>query len=83
MNTTKLKKWGNSQGILFPKAILKQTQLSVGDSVSIRVQGDEIIIKKETPKRQHRTLRERFASYTGNYVTEEWDTGMPVGDEIF
>lgn len=30
MNTTKLKKWGNSQGILFPKPILEQAQLSVG-----------------------------------------------------
>lgn len=83
MNTTKLKKWGNSQGILFPKPILEHVQLSVGDLVSMRVQDGEIIIRKETPKRQHRTLKERFASYTGNYVTEEWDTGMPVGDEIF
>ena len=83
MNTTKLKKWGNSQGILFSKSILEQTQLSVGDSVSIWVQNDEIIIKKAALKRKHRTLKERFASYTGDYVTEEWDTGVPMGDEIF
>ena len=83
MNTTKLKKWGNRQGILFSKSILEQTQLSVGDLVSIRVQNDEIIIKKATPKRKHHTLKERFASYTGDYITEEWDPGVPMGDEIF
>lgn len=40
----------------------------------------------ENPDREvkmHKTLKERFASYTGNYQTEEWDTGKPVGKEIW
>ena len=37
------------------------------------------------PKVNHKrlTTAERLANYNGDYKTEEWDTGEPVGREVF
>lgn len=32
---------------------------------------------------KHIPLKERLKDYVGNYKTEEWDTGDPVGREVF
>ena len=34
-------------------------------------------------RRRHIPLRERLKDYSGDYKTEEWDTGEPVGREVF
>jgi DNA-damage-inducible protein J len=33
-------------------------------------------------ERKHIPLKERLKNYSGNYKTEEWDTGEPVGREL-
>ncbi|MCL2420690.1 MAG: type II toxin-antitoxin system RelB/DinJ family antitoxin [Defluviitaleaceae bacterium] len=33
--------------------------------------------------RVHKSLKDRLKDYDGDYKTEEWDTGTPVGREIF
>ncbi len=51
--TTTLSNWGNSQGLRFPKDILKELKLSVGDKLKIFVENQKIIlepIKKERIK---------------------------------
>jgi len=51
--TTTLSNWGNSQGLRFPKNILKELKLSVGDKLKIFVENQKIIlepIKKERIK---------------------------------
>ena len=37
------------------------------------------------PKAKHRHIstKERLKDYHGDYKTEEWDTGEPVGREVF
>ncbi len=37
MNTTKLNKWGNSQGVILPKHLLQHVGMKVGDTVQIAV----------------------------------------------
>lgn len=37
MSTTKLNKWGNSQGVLIPKHLCEYVGLQVGDQVEITV----------------------------------------------
>lgn len=32
---------------------------------------------------RHKTLKERLADYSGDYVGEEWDIGEPMGKEVF
>ena len=51
--TATLSNWGNSQGLRFPKDIIKELSLSVGDKLKIFVENQKIIIepiKKERVK---------------------------------
>lgn len=79
--TATIQKWGNSQGIRIPKFILEQINLDANSNVSITVKGDSIIIKKAAKK--HKTLAERFANYTGETPSGEYDWGEPQGEEIW
>ena len=74
-----IQKWGNSQAVRLPKAILKIAGIKEDEPVQIIAQKDEIIIKKA---RRHKTLKERLDGFEGEYVFEEWDTGPAVGREI-
>ncbi len=79
--TTTIQKWGNSQGIRIPKFILEQINLDANSEVSITVKDDSLIIKKATQK--HITLAERFANYTGDTKSSEYDWGEPQGEEMW
>jgi len=51
--TATLSNWGNSQGLRFPKDIIKELSLSVGDKLKIFVENQKIVlepIKKERVK---------------------------------
>lgn len=76
-----IQKWGNSNGIRIPKHILNSVSLDVNDVVEISIDEDKIIIQKHESKR-HVTLAERLKNYNGNYVFEECDWGIPVGNEV-
>ena len=81
MNAT-IQKWGNSQAIRLPKALLETASLKENEQVQILAMRNQIVIKKaETKKRK--TLKERLADFDGDYVFQEWDTGKPVGNEVF
>jgi antitoxin MazE len=82
MATTNIVKWGNSQGIRLPKHLLDSVNLSDNDIVEIIAENDSSIIKKANPKR-HRTLKERLAGFDETYVFADWNTGAPIGREIF
>lgn len=87
MNTinTNICRWGNSRGIRLPKAILDIVGFKDDDEVSLTVDNGSIVIKKAVPigeQRPYPSLAERFASYQGDYVPEEWDTGPAVGKEL-
>lgn len=77
---TTIQKWGNSQAVRLPKAILEMVNLRENDRVEIKVQDGNLII---SPVKKHRTLKERLAKYRGDYQCNEWDTGKPVGKEVF
>jgi len=81
MNAT-IQKWGNSQAIRLPKAVLSTALMKENELVEIIAEKDRIIIKK-AERRRHRTLQERLIGFNGEYVFQEWDTGAPVGREIF
>lgn len=77
-----IQKWGNSQAIRLPKAILETAQLGENEKVQIFAEQDIITIRKaDTPK--HKTLKERLAGFKGEYAFREWDTGAPVGSEVW
>ncbi len=80
---TSIVKRGNSQEITLPKLLLESVHLSDGETVYITAENDSIIIKKADKKRVHRTFEERTANSGGDFVFSEWDTGPPVGNEIW
>ena len=43
--TTTLSNWGNSQGFRFPKDIMKELSLSVGDKLKIFVENQKIVLE--------------------------------------
>ena len=77
---TTIQKWGNSQAVRIPKAILEMAKLSENDKVEIRVQDGNLVI---VPVKKHKTLKERIAEYKGEDECSEWDTGKPKGKEAF
>ncbi|MCL2153474.1 MAG: AbrB/MazE/SpoVT family DNA-binding domain-containing protein [Oscillospiraceae bacterium] len=80
--TTTIQKWGNSQAVRLPKAVLESLFLKENDAVEIKAVNDTIVISKAIRKRRAKTsLEERFRDYTGEYNCEEYDWGSPVGRE--
>jgi len=77
---TTIQKWGNSQAVRLPKALLEMANLNENDKVEIKVHEGNLII---SPVKRHRTLKERMAGYKGDYQCYEWDTGKPEGEEVF
>jgi len=80
--TATIQKWGNSNGIRIPKAILEDTLIKLNDEVDIIAEDNKIIIKK-VKSRKHITLAERIKDFKGDYVYEEADWGPPVGNEVW
>lgn len=85
---TTLQKWGNSQAIRIPKAILEKANLKENDPVELKVEDGNLII---IPLNKHMTLKERLTAYgevegedgeDGN-ASREWDTGKPRGKEVW
>lgn len=58
---TKIREWGNSYGIVIPKAVLKDKKISSGEEV-------EVTIKK---KKKGNTLRETFGTIKFKESTEK------------
>ena len=77
---TTIQKWGNSQAVRLPKAILEMAKLKENDKVEIKVENGNLVI---IPIKKHKTLEERIAEYKGDYICSEWNTGKPRGKEIF
>lgn len=77
---TTVQKWGNSHGLRLTKDVLSAAHFSENETVEIFADKTGIRIQK-TQKIE--TLADLFKNYHGNYVPEEWDTGAPVGNEIW
>ena len=78
---TRIQKWGNSQGLRFPKNMLKEAQINVGDEVNVTVQDGRIIIEAVNKVRGTYDLKELVARMPNDYRAEEVDWGTPVGKE--
>jgi len=91
MVTTKVSKWGGAHGIRLPKAYMNNLKISENDTLELFVVDDSIVIKKQPY--QHKTFKKRVEEFyetdfdtiinQNDYEGQEWDTGSPVGDEVF
>ncbi len=78
---TKIKKWGNSQGLRFPKHLLEDVNIKVGDTVKVSVQDQKIIIEPLTKIRGKYNLQELVSKIPNSKQVMEIEWGSPVGKE--
>ncbi len=81
MMLTKVQKWGNSLALRIPKSLAEEAGLERDISVDIRFEDGEIHIKRLRRKRYD--LDELLASVPDDYDEGEWDTGPPIGNEVW
>jgi antitoxin MazE len=83
-----IQKWGNSNGLRFPKSIMDALGLSTNDQVELEIVGDNLTIRKAAAK--HKTYEQRMTEFYGMPISkieqiqqEEIDCGAPMGDEVW
>lgn len=79
MYQTQIQNWGNSQAVRLPKIILESANFTLNEKVEVQVVDGNIIIKRAKPQ----TFKELIAGFDGKYEYKEWNTGKPVGKEVF
>ena len=80
---TKIQKWGNSQGIRFPREVLRKAHISIGDVVEISIHEGEIVVKPAKVTRRKYKLKNLLSKIPTDYRTEETEWGESVGGEIW
>jgi antitoxin MazE len=77
----KVQKWGNSQGLRFPRDVLRKASIAVGEEVDISVRRGEIIVKPTVQIRGRYQLKNLVAEMPARYTPAEENWGRPVGRE--
>ncbi len=80
---TKVRKWGNSQGLRLARQILDEAHIAVGDAVEVSVKDNTIMITPVNPVRGSRDLQELVARIPKDYAAIQEDWGSTVGREIW
>lgn len=86
ISETPIVKWGNSQGVRIPKALMDQLHLSINEKVEISLSGNTICIRKSC---QYKNLKERLEAFYNKSIEDiyvestENDWGPPKGEEIW
>ncbi len=69
--TATISKWGNSQGLRFPKDILKELDLSIGDKMKFIIQNNKIILEPIKKSRKKYNINELVKQIPSNYKPYE------------
>jgi len=79
---TKVQKWGNSQGLRFPKNILAEAHIEVGDEVELTVEDGAIVVRSTAEIRGKYKLGDLISQMPKSYKPAEEDWGKPEGNEV-
>jgi len=77
--TATISSWGNSQGLRFPKDIMKELHLSIGDKMNILVENHKIVIEPIKQAREKYDINDLVKKLPDDYKScEEFDnkTGL-------
>ncbi|RLA76591.1 MAG: transcriptional regulator/antitoxin MazE [Epsilonproteobacteria bacterium] len=77
--TATISSWGNSQGLRFPKDIMKELHLSIGDKMKVLVENQKIVLEPIKQPREKYNINDLIKQLPDNYkVYEEFDnkTGL-------
>ncbi|MEY0435503.1 AbrB/MazE/SpoVT family DNA-binding domain-containing protein [Providencia huaxiensis] len=72
-----IKKWGNSQGIVIPSAILKQLGIEVGQHLDISVNNGNLVL---SPKKKIRMFSEAYLLDNMNEYNSHSDELAQIND---
>jgi len=78
---TKIKKWGNSLALRIPKLLALDANLKLNELVNLSIDKDSIIITPIGEKEY--SLEKLLKGVTKNNLHGEFDTGEPVGKEVW
>ena len=78
---TKIKKWGNSLALRIPKSFALNANLRQNELVNLSIDKEKIIITPIGEKEY--SLDELLECVTESNLHGEFDTGDPVGKEIW
>ena len=77
----KIKKWGNSLALRIPKIFASDANLKINNIVDISIEKGSIIITPINDKEY--TLEKLLKGVSKSNLHGEFDTGAPVGKEIW
>jgi len=69
--TVTISSWGNSQGLRFPKDIMKELHLSIGDKVKLLIENQKIIIEPIKQRRKKYDIKDLVQNLPKNYKAHE------------
>ncbi|WP_369309243.1 AbrB/MazE/SpoVT family DNA-binding domain-containing protein [Providencia rettgeri] len=72
-----IKKWGNSQGIVIPSAILKQLGIDIGQQLDLTVNNGNLVL---SPKKKMRMFSESYLLENMNEYNSHADELAQVSD---
>ncbi|MCJ7797119.1 MAG: transcriptional regulator/antitoxin, MazE [Thermoleophilia bacterium] len=80
---TRIRKWGNSQGLLLSKELLSEVEISVGDAVEVAGLDGTLVVTPVHRVRGGHDLRELVERIPEDYEPGELDWGLPAGREVW
>ena len=69
--TATISNWGNSQGLRFPKDVMKELSLHVGDKLKILVKNKKIILEPVKQEREKYNIDDLVKKLPKNYKPYE------------
>jgi len=77
-----INRWGNSQGVRFPKELMKKLDAKVGSVLHADFESGRVILEKiERPLEYN--IHNLVKQIKADYKNENIDWGKPVGKEIW
>jgi len=74
--TATISKWGNSQGLRFPKDIMKDLHLAIGDKVNIFIKDNKAIIEPIRKEKIKFDINELVSKIPKDYKAKEEITSV-------
>ncbi|HUF11063.1 MAG TPA: AbrB/MazE/SpoVT family DNA-binding domain-containing protein [Rhodothermales bacterium] len=81
--TTKIQRWGNSQGLRIPKDLLKEAGITIGEEVVISVEEGVLTVTPVSRSRGKYKLEELVRGIPEDYKPHEAEWGDPAGKEVW
>ena len=73
--TATISSWGNSQGLRFPKDVMKELHLSVGDKMKILIENQKIVLEPIKQSRKKYDINDLVKQLPkANKTCEEFDS---------